>query len=308
MISDKKAATTAAAFPPHIKHPDSVRSMTADVLIALLPAAVWGVYAFGVRALIIMLISLVTAVLTEVVFDLIAKRSVTVGDLSAVVTGVILSFFMPVTVPLYIPAAGALFAIVIVKCAFGGLGCNFLNPALGGFVFVKLCFPASFVIENDPLLTLKEGGIPNIPLYDMIVGNNPGSIGEVSALLLLAGGVYLIIRGTADWRIPVSFIGVVAVIALMLAQNVNNLSFMEYELLSGALFLSAIFAATDPVTTPVKRSGRLIFGLGCGGLTMILRYFGAEPDGTAYAVLTMNLLSGIIDRLTSHERQVTPDE
>lgn len=308
MISDDRAYKAALAHPPYIKHPDSVRSMTVDVLIALCPAVIWGIYVFGLRALAVIAVSAVSAVLSEAVFNIIAKRPVSVGDLSAVVTGVLLAMYMPADIPLYIPMLGAVFAVVIVKCAFGGVGCNLLNPALTGFVFLKLCFPARFIIENDPLMSLKNGDIPDIPLYDMLVGKDPGAIGEVSALLLFAGGIYLVIRGTADWRVPVSFIGIVAAVTLLRAQSINSLSFMEYELTSGALFLSAIFAASDPVTTPVKWQGRLIFGLGCGVLTVVLRYFGAEPDGTAYAVLTMNLLTCVIDRIFMRGRRAAPDE
>lgn len=308
MIGDKKAMAIASAHPPYIKHPDSVRSMMADMLIALTPAVIWGIFRFGLRALAVMLISVGVSVAAEALFDHLTKRRITAGDLSAVVTGLILAMLMPSDVPLYVPALGALFAIVIVKCAFGGLGCNILNPALGGYVFLKLCFPSRFTLEGDPLVSLKAGEIPGESLYDMLVGNISGGIGEVSTLLLLAGGIYLIIRGTIDWRIPVAFIGTVAAVTLVFPLSANSLSFMEYELLSGALFLTAIFAATDPVTTPVKRSGRFVFGLLCGGLTIALRYYGAEPDGTAFAVLTMNLLTPIIDRLSARVRAAEHDK
>lgn len=308
MISDKTTSELAVSYPPYSKHPDSVRAMMIDMLIALSPVVVWGVFAFGVRALAVILISTASSVACEAVFCAASKRTMTVGDLSAVVTGLMLALLLPVGVPLYVPALGAVFAITVVKCAFGGLGCNILNPALTGYVFLKLIFPSDLAIANDPLLTLKAGLLPDVPLYDMIVGNIPGSIGEVSKLLILAGGVYLLIRGTIDWRVPVVFIGVVTLSTLFFSQNPNSLTFMEYELLSGTLFFTAIYAATDPVTTPVKKLGRVIYAACCGLLTVTLRYYGADPDGTVIAVLTMNLLSGVIDRLMSRKRRVNVDE
>lgn len=308
MITDKETAIIADAYPPAVKHPDTVRSMMADVLIALFPAAVWGVYSFGLRAVSIMLVSVVTAVISEIAFEYIAKRRFSVGNLSSVVTGLLLSYLMPVSVPLYVPAIGAAFAVVIVKCAFGGLGANILNPALSGYVFVKLCFPGQMKVAGDLLETLKAGSLPEFTYYDALVGNIPGGIGEVSALLLIAGGVYLIVRGVIDWRIPVAIIGCVAAISVILPNDVNNLSFMVYEVLSGALILAAIYMATDPVTTPVTWPGRLIFGLICGILTVLIRYFGTEAEGVAYAILAANLLSGVIDRLLSFGKVRTSDE
>lgn len=307
MISDKRALAVSSALPPHIKHPDSVRSMMLDVIVALFFPLVWGVYSFGARVLAVTFVSVVTAVASEAAFEFICKKRFSAGDLSSAVTGLLLAFLLPAGVPLYVPFLGAVFATVIVKCAFGGLGCNILNPALAGYIFVKLCFPAKLLIENDPLAALKAGDIPDVSLYDMLVGNIPGGIGEVSALLLFAGGVYLMIRGIADWRISVTFIGSVAALTLMLPNNPNALSFMGYELFSGSLFLGALFMATDPVTSPVNRMGRLIYGVLCGALTVLLRYYGGDPEGTAYAILTMNLLSGIIDRLCSPARRVRSD-
>ena len=296
-MTDRKLMELAAGRAPHMTHPDSVRSMMLDMLTALLPAFIWGVYSFGFDAVLILLVSVLTAVAAEVLFELAAKRRVAIDDLSSVVTGVLLAFLMPAGVPLYVVIIASAFAILIVKCAFGGLGCNILNPALAGFVFVKFCFPDKFVVAGDPLAALKSGDIPDIPLFDMLVGNIPGGVGEVSALLLFAGGVYIIMRGVADWRVPLSFLGTVAAITLLLPQNINGLGFMGYELFSGSLMLVAIFMATDPVTSPVTKGGRLIYGILCGGLTVLLRYYGRDTEGVVYAVLTMNLFAGLIDRI-----------
>lgn len=307
MITDREAMAVSKKFPPHIKHPDSVRTLTADVLIALMPAAFWAIYAFGARALSIMLVSVISAVVSEIIFDVALKRQAGTADLTSVVTGVLLAFCMPSTVPLYVPLLGSAFAVVIVKCVFGGVGCNILNPALAGAVFVRLCFPSAFVVANDPLAILKAGELPQDSLFDMVVGNIPGNIGEVSALLLIAGGVYLWIRGTIDWCVPVSYIACVAVMTFMLPQNANSLGFAVYEVLSGALILAAIFMATDPVTTPVKRIGRIVFGVMCGVLTVLIRYYSGETEGVMYAILTMNLVSPVIDRLTAMRLTISDD-
>ncbi len=273
--------------------------MMADVLIALVPAAVWGVYKFGLRALLIIAVSTAAAAASEALFDLAVKRPLSVGDLSAVVTGVLLAFCLPSTVPLYVPAVGAVFAVVVVKCFFGGIGCNILNPALSGAVFVRLCFPEATAVTGDPLSVLKSGGMPEASYYDVIVGNIPGNIGEVSALLLIAGGVYLIIRGVIDWRAPVFMIGSVVLVCFLIPDNVSSFNFVMYEVFSGSLIMTALFMATDPVTSPATASGRAAFGVLAGVLTMLLRICGTQPEGVAYAVLTANLLSGVIDRITA---------
>lgn len=298
-MTDREAMEASVAHTPYIRHPDTVRSMMADVLIALVPAFIWAMYSFGARAFSLVLVSVVTAVLSEAAFNFFTKRRATVGDLSAVVTGLLFSFLLPASTPLYAAFIGSAFAILIVKAAFGGIGANILNPALTGYVFVRLCFPAQLAVSGDPLAVLQKGELPNVSLFDMLIGNIPGGIGEVSTLLLFAGGVYLIVRGVIDWRIPTAFIGVVAAVTLLFPNNINGLSFMGCELLSGSLFLVAIFMATDPVTSPATHAGRLIFGAVCGGLMLILRYFGMDPDGAAYAVLTANLLSGVIEKVTA---------
>ncbi len=299
MLTDNMTRKIAEHHPPYVKHPDTVRSSMADMLIALFPAAVWSVFQFGLRALLIITISVVSSVAAEAAYELILKKTITIGDLSAVVTGLVLAFLTPSTTPVYIPAVGAVFAIIVVKRVFGGIGCNILNPALTGYVFLKLCFPDEMKIEGDLLAILKNGTIPDASLYDLIVGDIPGGIGEISSLLLVAGGLYLLFRRVINWRIPVCYILTVAAATLMLPNDINNLTFMYFQLFAGSLMLTAIYAATDPVTTPVTNMGRILFGVLCGVLTTILRYFGADADGAVYAVLAMNMLSGVLDRLTS---------
>ncbi len=298
-ISEMHASNATLSYPPHIKHQDTIRSMMADMLIAMAPAAAWGVMAFGVRALAVMLVSVAAAVASEAAFDVLTKRSLSILDLSAAVTGMLLAFSLPATAPLYVPALGAVFAVVVVKCLFGGLGCNPLNPALSGYVFLKLCFPAQVAVTGDPLSALKAGLPPDVSFYDIIVGKIPGNIGEVSALLLIAGGIYLILRGVADWRVPLSMLGSVVLISFLIPDNLSSFNFVMYELFSGMLVMAAFFMATDPTTTPASATGRVVFGILAGALTMLLRLCGTEPEGVASAILTVNLLSGVIDRITS---------
>ncbi len=284
----------------------------ADVLIALIPAAVWSVYAFGIRALYIIAVSVLTATATETVFAVLSRKYVTIGDLSAVVTGVLLAMCLPVTVPLYVPVIGSAFAVGIVKCVFGGLGGNFLNPALSGFVFLKLAFPRVMGIYSDPLTdtltgatplsSLKEGLLPEESIYDILTGNVAGAIGEVSTVLLFAGGIYLIARGIVSWHIPVSYIVTVVILTIAFPQNVNGISFAICEALSGGLFLGAFFMATDPVTTPITGMGKFIFGIICGAVTVLLRYYGSSTEGVAVAILFANVLTGVIDRITLPRR------
>lgn len=297
---------------PYIKHPDNVRNIMADVIIALIPVVLWGIYAFGTRAISVIVVSVLSAVLTETVISFVTKKYITVLDLSAVVTGLLLALSLPVTVPLYVPAVGAVFAVGIVKCAFGGLGGNFLNPALAGYVFVKLAFPEKLALSMipftdtvtgaTPLVSLKDGLLPEESLYDILVGNAPGAIGEVSTVLVFIGGVYLLVRGIISWQIPTAVIGSVAALTVIFSQNVSGMMFVLTELFSGGLFLAAFFMATDPVTSPMRPTGKLIYGALIGAATVLLRYYGASPEGVAYAVLFANLFVGVIDKITTPAR------
>lgn len=304
---------------PHMKHPDTVASVMGDVIIALLPALAWGVYIFGSRALTVTLISVMSCVLFEAVAQFILKRQITVLDLSAAVTGLLIAMNLSPAVPLWLPVAGAFFAIVVVKQLFGGIGKNIVNPALAARVFMfawpsemgvysepksaldalKINLESSDIVASaTPLASLKHGNLPDVTIFDMIIGNTGGSIGEISAFLLAAGGIYLLVRKVITWHIPVAYIGTVAILTYLFPQNEQALNFMLCEILSGGLMLGAIFMATDYVTSPVTEKGRLIFGVGCGLITVFIRYFGGYPEGVSFSILIMNLLVWYIDKLT----------
>lgn len=306
--------------PPHIKHTDTTASIMLDVIIALLPAAAWGVYVFGLRALAIMLISTGSAVLFEFLSRLLFRKKCSVGDLSAVVTGLLLGMNLPSSVSYWIPVVGAFFAIVIVKQLFGGIGKNFLNPALAGRAFLfawpkeMTSFPeaferldwktVSFAKELDsiatatPLASLKTGAVPQVSTLDLFLGKCGGSIGEVSAALLILGGIYLLLRRVITWQIPVSYLLTVAALTFIFPSSGGMYISMISELLSGGLMLGAIFMATDYGTSPVTSGGRLIFGVGCGAVTVFIRYFGGYNEGVSFAILIMNMLVFYIDRFT----------
>lgn len=306
---------------PHIRTEDTTRSIMLDVCIALMPALIWGIYSFGLRALTITLVSVTAAMLSELVWELLMKKPLTISDMSAVVTGLLLAMNLPVSVPLWMPAVGAIFAIIVVKQLFGGIGKNFMNPALAARVFLfawpshmgaeaftspgTSLSPFAISIDNadaiscaTPLATLKLGGTSDISMLDMILGNEAGCIGEVSALLLTAGFVYLLIRRVITWRIPVIYIGTVAVVTFLTAKTSLPFVFAGQEIFSGGLFLGAIFMATDYTTSPITERGRTIYAVGCGLLTVFIRYFGGYAEGVSFSILIMNLLVWYLDRYT----------
>ena len=303
--------------PPHMKAPERTRGIMFDVIIAMIPALVWGIYVFGFRALTIVLISVLSCVACELVWQLLSKKPVMIGDLSAVVTGILLGLNFPVGVPLWLPIVGSGFAIIIVKQLFGGIGKNIMNPALAARVFMLISWPdlmnayaepfaevSPFSISVDvtasatPLAALKTGDIPDVPMTQLLLGNTAGAIGEVSALLIIAGGLYLMIRRVIAWQIPVGYIGTVAIIAFILPQTENAVDFMFASILSGGLMLGAFFMATDYTTSPVTERGRLIYGIGCGLITMLIRLYGAYPGGVSFAILIMNTVVWYLDRFT----------
>ena len=307
---------------PHIKSADTTATVMLDVLIALAPAFIWGVFQFGVRALAIAAVSIGFCILWEALTEYLLKRPITVSDLSAAVTGLLLAMNLPVTVPLWMPVVGSFFAIVIVKQLFGGIGKNFVNPALAARVFLfswaseMSAFPAvgekisSFAItvpdavtSATPLATLKTGALPDTNLFAMIVGNMSGTIGEVSSLLLIAGGIYLLVRRVITWHIPVAYIGTVAALTFLFPRTTGvSVDFMLYEIFAGGLMLGAIFMATDYSTSPVTPVGRIVYGVGCGALTVLIRYFGSYPEGVSFSILIMNMLVWYIDKLTMPRR------
>ena len=289
-----------------------------EVIIALIPACAFGVYAFGWRALIVLLISTASAVLSELVYQLIIKKPIMIKDCSAALTGLLLGMNLPVSVPLWIPVVGSAFAIIVVKQLFGGIGRNFLNPAMAARVFIfvswpqylgrytgyKTWLPLFKDVDIDASATIlsnvKEGEAVNESVLDLFLGRCDGTIGEISALLLIIGGIYLLIRGIINWRIPVAYLGTCAVLffAFPRVAGVGRLDAMLIELLSGGLILGAIFMATDYVTCPITKWGRVIFGVGCGALTFFFRTFGANAEGVSFAILIMNSLVWYIDFAT----------
>ena len=311
------------ASSPHVSSPIGTRSLMLDVLIALVPALCAAVFFFGPRALIATVISVVACEIFEMGYRKLLHKTQTNGDLSAAVTGVLLAFVCPVTLPYWMLIIGDFFAIVVVKQLFGGLGKNFINPALGGRAFLMLSYPvamttwavpgkwsglvsaADAVTGATPLSVdfMHSGILPEASILDMFVGNVGGCIGEVSAVMLLAGGIYLIARGVIRPNIPVAFIATVAVLTFIFPQGGNDrLTWMLYELLGGGLFLGAFFMATDYVTSPTSPKGEIVFGIGCGLLTVFIRYFGGYPEGVSYAILIMNVCVWFIDQATKPAR------
>lgn len=309
------------ASAPHLTTRDTTRTLMLDVLIALMPALLFsGCYFFGPRAFLVTLVSAAGCVGFEALFCLITRRRQTVDDLSAVVTGVLLAFTLPANVPYWAVLMGDFFAIVVVKQLFGGLGKNFLNPALAGRAFlfsfpaVMSAFPAvrsweGFAIDAQsaatPMASLHAGSLPSVSLLEMFTGVRSGALGEVSAALLLLGGLYLLARRVIRLRIPLSFLGTVAVLSWCFPQGGNSsLDWTLYSLMGGGLLLAAFFMATDFTTSPVTFWGQVVYGVGCGALTVFLRTFGSYPEGVGFAVLVMNLLAWPIDRAALTLRSV----
>lgn len=300
---------------PFIRSKTDTSTIMRDVLIALVPALAVGVWQFGLKALLNVVISVVSCVFFEFAYRKLMKKHNTIGDLSACVTGVLLVYCMPVGVTWWMIVLGAFFSIVIVKQLYGGIGKNFLNPALAGRAFM-LSYPVlmttwkvptalSAAVDGStmatPLATMYSGeAMPEyFTIGNMFLGGIPGCIGEVSALALILGGAYLLYRKVISWRIPATYIGTVAILTLVFGyEGFGNVEWMLMNLFSGGLMLGAIFMATDYATSPVTPNGQLIFGVGCGLLTVLIRYFGGYPEGVSYAILIMNLLTWAIDKAT----------
>ena len=287
----------------HIRSDETTQKLMLDVIIALIPALAASIYYFGANAMILVLASVISAVVTEYLCQRAMKRPLTVTDLSAVVTGILLAFNLPAEAPWWIAIIGSAFAIAIVKQIFGGIGFNFLNPALGARAFLMASWPhhmtggfidpvTDAVSSATPLSLLKGTASGQLPsLWDMLMGNIPGVIGETSSILLLAGGLYLIYRGTIKWIIPVFYIGTVAAIALVI--DAGNL---PYHILGGGLILGAFFMATDYATSPITDKGKVFYAVGAGILTMLIRKMGGYPEGVSYSILLMNILTPMIDK------------
>ncbi len=317
-MEDKR--TFIVSSSPHIRTPRDTTTIMLDVLIALAPALIASVILFGFWSLLITAISVVSCVAFEFIYRKLMKKPGTIRDLSAVVTGVLLAFTLPSTCPWWLPIIGALFAIIVVKQLFGGLGKNFLNPALAGRAFLLASYAAimtSWKAANfetvvdatsyaTPLASLHQGTLASASVGAMILGNTGGCIGEVCSLALILGGAWLVIRKVISLRIPLAFIGTVAIITLIFPRGNNNLIWMLQNVFSGGLLLGAIFMATDYCTSPVTPKGQVIFGIGCGLLTVLIRYFGSYPEGVSYAILVMNLTVWMIDKNTAPRRFGVP--
>ncbi|MBT3318271.1 MAG: RnfABCDGE type electron transport complex subunit D [Clostridia bacterium] len=297
----------AMSSSPHVRASESTRRIMIDVIIALLPATVCGVYFFGIDALWIILVCVASAVGTEAVLQKLMRRKVTALDGSAALTGLLLALNLPVMAPgmLWLPFVGAAFAIAIVKQAFGGIGSNFLNPALAARALLMVSWPTAMttwtmpvdaVSAATPLAALKYGGDALSPYLDMAVGNVGGTIGETSAIALIIGGLYLLIRRVIDWRIPGVFIATVALFTFIAGPEGLFTGDALYHMLGGGLMLGAIYMATDYSSAPMSNTGKIIFALGCGILTSVIRLWGGFPEGVSYSILLMNLVVPLLDK------------
>ncbi|MBQ7714174.1 MAG: RnfABCDGE type electron transport complex subunit D [Oscillospiraceae bacterium] len=325
MTGDYKALRLIASSNPHIRSGEDTRALMLDVIIALCPALAWSVYRFGPRALVAALIAAGSAMGWEWLYRKLLKKPQTLGDFSAAVTGLLLAMVCPVTLPYWMLIVGTFFAIVVVKQLYGGLGKNFMNPALAGRAALVACYASQMTTWIDPAkgwapLSLKGADVVTAAtpmallgedfaeladtynVADMFIGDVGGSAGEISAMMLLIGGAYLIFRKVISWHIPVAYIGTVALLAFLFPHGHDPLAFMLYSVFGGGLMLGAFFMATDYVTSPVTKKGQLIFGVGCGVLTIFIRTFGSFPEGVCYSILLMNCTVWIIDRAVKPRR------
>lgn len=301
---------------PHAHSPVTTQTIMRDVLIALIPALLGSIYFFGFRALMVTLVSAAACVFFEWGFCKLRKLHCKTYDLSAVVTGVLLAFVCPVTIPYWTIILGDFFAIVLVKMLFGGLGKNIVNPALAGRAFlfswpvimsnwVKVGFSnaagllstADAVTAATPMSAMHQGALPEESILDMFLGNIGGCIGETSALLLIIGFIYLLYRKVITARIPLAYIGTVAVLTFLFPQGNDRIAWMAAQVFGGGLMLGAIFMATDYVTSPLTKLGQIIYGIGCGVITILIRYFGGYSEGVTYAILCMNACAVLLDKI-----------
>ena len=326
-MTDYKNLKLIATSNPHIRGSETTRTIMLDVIIAMCPALIWAIIYFGVEALLLTAVSVIGCVVFEGLYRKLMHKPQSVGDLSAVVTGMLLAFVCPATTPLWMILIGDFFAIVVVKQLFGGIGKNFLNPALAGRAALLASYagtmtswlpagtkaaigggmPVDVVSAATPLAYLKTGNMDGLKeiasVGDMFLGKIGGSMGEISALMLLIGGVYLLWRKVINWQTPVAYIATVAVLTFLFPKaGASNLEWMLYSISGGGLFLGAFFMATDYATSPVTKKGQLIFGIGCGLFTVFIRYFGSYNEGVCYSIMVMNLCVALIDKNTRPAR------
>lgn len=290
---------------PHIHSPLTTRQIMLSVLLALVPAGVMGVWVFGLPALWVILTCVAACVLAEFIWQRLNGKKTTIGDLSAAVTGLLLAYNLPPSIPLWMAVVGSVFAIIVVKQFYGGIGCNIVNPALAGRAMMLISWPIAMttwtldgITTATPLGMMKAGATCTVPsLWDLATGSMGGCIGETSAVLLLLGGLYLIWEGIISWRIPVIYIATTAVLASAFGHGGGH--FPQYEILAGGLMLGAIFMATDYTTSPITAKGQILYAFGCGLLTALIRTWGGYPEGVSYSILIMNVAVPLIDRYTA---------
>ncbi|MGM9657400.1 MAG: RnfABCDGE type electron transport complex subunit D [Eubacteriales bacterium] len=292
---------------PHLLGARSTRAIMLDVIIALLPAAAASAFIFGIRTVAVIAMCVGVSVMTEYLFTLICRKPVSVDDLSACVTGLLLALNLPSGIPLWQAAVGSVFAIAVVKCLFGGIGQNFANPAITARIMMIIAFTGSMstfgqavgadtASSATPLQIIASGASDTLPsIGDMLLGLRSGSLGETCAVALIAGGIYLVCRKVISWATPVAFIGTVFVFSLIIKGDPVS---AIYQVLGGGLLIGAIFMATDYSTTPTGTAGKLIFGFGCGLITCLIRFWGSYPEGVSFSILLMNILTPYIDKWT----------
>lgn len=293
---------------PHVRAKDSTSRVMLYVILAMIPTTAFGIYNFGSRALILILATVLSCVASEAIFNKIIGKKNTIGDLSAVVTGMILALNLPVNLPIWEAVLGGVFAIIVVKCLFGGLGQNFMNPALGARCFLLIAFAGdmtNFVTDTysgaTPLAMIRNNGgaIPSsLDTMDMLFGFTGGTIGETSVIALLIGALILILTGTIDLRIPAAYIITFGIYMFLFGANAFDATYLVAQLCGGGLMFGAFFMATDYVTSPITPMGKILFGICCGILTGLFRTIGASPEGVSYAIILSNLLVPLIEKVT----------
>lgn len=290
---------------PHVRAKDSTSRIMLYVILALLPASLFGIFNFGFKALLLILITIASCVATEWVFNKIIHKKNTIDDLSAVVTGLLLALNLPVALPWWEAVIGGVFAIAIVKMMFGGLGQNFMNPALGARCFLLIAFAAdmtNFTTDTytgaTPLALIRNEGLGAVNVMDMLIGKTAGTIGETSVIAILIGAIILILTGVIDLKIPGAYIISFAVFILLFGGHGFDVNYLVAELCGGGLMLGAFFMATDYVTSPITPMGKILFGISCGILTGVFRCFGANAEGVSFAIILSNLFVPLIERIT----------
>lgn len=293
---------------PHFRNITDTKSLMLDVILAMIPATAFSVYHFGISALLIIVLTVLSCVASEYIWEKLMHKPITVMDLSAVVTGMILALNMPPEIPVWIPMLGGVFAIIVVKQLYGGIGQNFMNPALAARCFLLISFAglmnnfSSAKIGFDaltgatPLAMARTGDITSYSLFQLFLGNIPGTLGEVSSFALIIGGIYLIVCKVISPRIPLTYLATYAVFAFIFGQHRGT--YILYEILSGGILFGAFFMATDYVTSPITVKGQYVYGILLGLLTGIFRCFGASPEGVSYAIILSNLFVPLIEKYT----------